>query len=50
MRWALKEKTIHNKLPVYEVKCPVCGHKETYHIEAPEKCFVCETELESPEV
>ena len=27
---------------VREVKCPVCGHCETYIGVTPEKCYVCD--------
>lgn len=33
-------------LTVYEVKCPICGIKETYHTNPPSSCYVCGTELE----
>ena len=28
-------------LTVHEVKCPKCGHKETYHKEPPCSCYCC---------
>lgn len=27
---------------VHEVRCPKCGHKETYIGTIPEKCYVCD--------
>lgn len=33
-------------LTVYEVKCPVCGNKETFHTSPHGDCYVCGTELQ----
>ena len=51
MRWIQLETRTYNGLPVYEVKCPVCGHKETYHHigKLPTQCYVCCTDLEGGE-
>ena len=41
----LPDKQYVDDLIVHEVKCPVCGYKETFHTDPHEKCFMCETKL-----
>ncbi len=44
-RWINVSSTVYQELLVHEVKCPVCGYKETFHIKPPSSCYVCDTEL-----
>ena len=35
-------------LGIHEIKCPVCGHRETYigKNNAPSRCYICDEPLE----
>lgn len=44
-RWINVSSTVYQELLVHEVKCPVCGYKETFHIKPHSSCYVCDTEL-----
>lgn len=41
----LPDKQYVDNLIVHEVKCPVCGFKETFHTDPHGECCVCETKL-----
>lgn len=40
-KWELKRTFDNGYYKVREVKCPKCGHCETFIGVAPEKCYVC---------
>lgn len=41
-KWELKRTFDNGYYKVREVRCPKCGHCETFIGVAPEKCYVCE--------
>jgi hypothetical protein len=42
---------VNSKIVVREVKCPKCGHCETFTGGiAPDRCFICEEPRNLPEV
>lgn len=41
-KWIKKRKYDNGQYIVREVKCPKCGHCETFIGVAPEKCYVCD--------
>lgn len=46
-KWIHIGDTQYSHLVVHEVKCPVCGHRETYTNDGwPNRCLLCETEME----
>ena len=42
MKWELKRTFDNGYYKVREVRCPKCGHCETFIGVAPEKCYVCD--------
>lgn len=41
-KWELKRTFDNGCYKVREVRCPKCGHCETFIGVAPEKCYVCD--------
>lgn len=41
-KWELKRTYDNGYYKVREVRCPKCGHCETFIDVAPEKCYVCD--------
>jgi hypothetical protein len=41
-KWELKRKFDNGYYKVREVRCPKCGHCETFIGVVPEKCYVCD--------
>lgn len=41
-KWELKRTFDNGYYKVREVRCPKCGHCETFIDVAPEKCYVCD--------
>lgn len=50
-KWIKYRDAIYNNSPlvVHEVKCPVCGYRETFHVNPPHECYVCGERLEYTE-
>lgn len=52
--WILVSSKVYNvqsKITIYEVRCPRCGHCETFSgMNAPGMCYVCEEKRTMPEV
>lgn len=49
VRWIKMGDKKYNNLVIHEVKCPNCGHKETYHGDnVASSCFICGEILEAP--
>lgn len=40
--WIKLPDKVYFTLTVHEVKCPMCGYKETFHHTPPKMCYICE--------
>lgn len=47
-KWEKLPSFMSEYFEVFEVRCPVCGHKETYIGKGnePSRCLICDTKLE----
>lgn len=46
--WLSVSDKIYTGLLVHEIRCPYCGHKETFTLNAPRSCYICERSLSLP--